>query len=71
MSAQCLSDNAANFREDKALVILIEVRDRRDMEPVQSEQIRRNSENRRLINELNVDNKEENGNMVPEENMIG
>ena len=45
MSAQCLRDNAARFRKDKAVANLIEVRDRRDLEPDQAEQTGRYSEN--------------------------
>ena len=45
MSAQCLGDNAARFRKDKAVANLIEVRDRRELEPDQVEQTGSNSEN--------------------------
>ena len=45
MSAQCLRDNAARFRKDKAVANLIEVRDRRELEPDQVEQTGSNSEN--------------------------
>ena len=45
MSAQCLRDNAARFRKDRAVANLIEVRDRRELEPDQVEQTGSNSEN--------------------------
>ena len=45
MSALCLRDNAARFRKDKAVANLIEVRDRRELEPDQVEQTGSNSEN--------------------------
>ena len=45
MSAQCLRDNAARFRKDKALVNLTEIRDGRDLEPEQAEQSRCDNEN--------------------------
>ena len=45
MSVQCLRDNAARFRKDKAVTDLIEVRDERDLEPDQAEQTENNSEN--------------------------
>ena len=45
MSALCLRDNAARFRKDRAVANLIEVRDRRELEPDQVEQTGSNSEN--------------------------
>ena len=45
MSAQCLRDNAARFRKDKALVNLTEIRDGRDLEPEQAEQSGCDNEN--------------------------
>ena len=45
MSAQCLKDNAARFWKDKAVANLIEVWDRRDLEPDQAEQTGRYSQN--------------------------
>ena len=45
MSTQCLRDNAARFRKDKALVNLIEVRDGRDLEPDHAEQSGSDNEN--------------------------
>ena len=45
MSAQCLRDNAARFRKDKAVTNLIEVRDERDLEPDQAGQTENNNEN--------------------------
>ncbi|CAB4000942.1 Hypothetical predicted protein [Paramuricea clavata] len=45
MRAQCLTDNAARFRKDKAVANLIGVRDRGELEPDQVEQTGSNSEN--------------------------
>ena len=68
MSAQCLRDNTAKFRKDKALLNLIEVRDARDLGPDQVQQNGRCNENPQGEG-LDVENEDEYVNIVAEENM--